>query len=452
MHLIPQNFHRSPGGPVASFPRVLGTPHDFNDMAEIFRRVFLIARAKLWQPDCEKNQLNEMPTNDQMTRARTFDRKTDSNPSSQPERGTEKMTANRSFSEDVFQSMLTLERRRAERSGQPFALMLLSTPSLNGASGKLLQQALHVVAKNSRETDLVGWYEAGSVLGIIFTQITPEVASVEQILRTKISSALQSELGNETAKAIAISVHLFPENWNKSDANWVADTKLYSDLDRKVPHKRVSQILKRGMDIVGSATLLILLAPVLAVIAIVVKLTSDGPVLFEQERMGQFAARFKCLKFRTMFTNCDAKIHQAYVQQFIAGIVADQKGEAPSAAQQVYKITNDPRITPVGSFLRKTSLDELPQLWNVLRGEMSLVGPRPPVPYEFEIYEHWHRRRVFELKPGVTGLWQVSGRSRTKFDDMVRLDLRYYQTWSLWLDIKILLATPRAAFMGTGAY
>ncbi len=245
-------------------------------------------------------------------------------------------------------------------------------------------------------------------------------------------------------------MHLFPENWNKADSAWVADTKLYSDLDRKVPHKRVSQALKRAMDVVGSATLLILLAPVIAVIAIVVRLTSDGPVLFEQERMGQFAARFKCLKFRTMFTNCDAKIHQAYVQQFIAGIVADQQGKP--AEQPVYKITNDPRITPVGRFLRKTSLDELPQLWNVLRGEMSLVGPRPPVPYEFEIYEHWHRRRVFELKPGVTGLWQVNGRSRTKFDDMVRLDLRYSQTWSLWLDIKILLATPRAAFWGTGAY
>jgi lipopolysaccharide/colanic/teichoic acid biosynthesis glycosyltransferase len=450
LHLIPQNFHRPPARATASFPCPLGTPHDFNEMEEIFHRAFLIARAKFWQSDCEKNQRNEMPTKDQMTRASTSDRKTDSNPSSQPARGMEKMTASRSFSEDVFQAMLTLERRRAERSGQPFALMLLSAPSLNGSAGKLLQQALHVVAKNSRETDLVGWYQSGSVLGIIFTQITPEVASVEQILRTKISAALQSELGNETAKAIAISVHLFPENWNKADSTWVADTKLYSDLDRKVPHKRVSQALKRAMDVIGSATLLILLAPVIAVIAIVVKLTSDGPVLFEQERMGQFAARFKCLKFRTMFTNCDAKIHQAYVQQFIAGIVADQQGKP--AEPTIYKITNDPRITPVGRFLRKTSLDELPQLWNVLRGEMSLVGPRPPVPYEFEIYEHWHRRRVFELKPGVTGLWQVNGRSRTKFDDMVRLDLRYSQTWSLWLDIKILLATPRAAFWGTGAY
>ena len=389
-----------------------------------------------------------MPANDQMRRAPTPDQEIDS---TQPAPvGMEKIAGSRSFGEDVFQAMLTLERRRAERSGQPFALMLLSAPTSNGSSGRLLHRALQVVAKTSRETDLVGWYKTGTVLGIIFTQIAPEAASVEPIIRAKISSALQKDLGEDTAKPIVISVHLFPENWNKSDSEWVADSKLYSDLDRKVPRKRVSQALKRVMDIVGSAALLLLLAPVFAVIALIVKLTSDGPVLFEQERMGQFAARFKCLKFRTMFVNCDAKIHQAYVQQFIAGIVADQQGKPPE--KTVYKIINDPRITPVGRFLRKTSLDELPQLWNVLRGEMSLVGPRPPVPYEFEIYEHWHRRRVFELKPGVTGLWQVSGRSRTKFDDMVRLDLRYSQTWSLWLDIKILLATPRAAFLGTGAY
>ena len=204
------------------------------------------------------------------------------------------------------------------------------------------------------------------------------------------------------------------------------------------------------MDILGSAILLILLAPILAVIALAIRLTSQGPVLFEQERLGQFAARFKCLKFRTMYTNCDAKIHQVYIQQFIAGIVADQQGKSPE--ETVYKITNDPRITPVGRFLRKTSLDELPQFWNVLCGEMSLVGPRPPVPYEFEIYDTWHRRRVLEVKPGITGLWQVSGRSRTQFDDMVRLDLRYSQSWSLWLDIKILFATPGAVFSGTGAY
>jgi len=353
------------------------------------------------------------------------------------------------FDEDVFTSMLAIERRRAERSGQPFVLMLLTPHGLNGSSGKVLHRAFGAVATQARETDLVGWYERDMVLGIIFTQVSPET-SVTEILRAKIASALQKELGNKIAKTITISVHIFPENWNKHDSDWVADSKLYSDLDRQSFRKRVSLAVKRSMDIAASAALLLLLAPILGIIALAIKLTSKGPVLFQQERMGQFAARFKCLKFRTMYTNCDAKIHQAYVQQFIAGIVADQRGK--SSEETVYKIKDDPRVTSVGRVLRKMSLDELPQLWNVLVGEMSLVGPRPPVPYEFEMYEHWHRRRVLEVKPGVTGLWQVSGRSRLQFDDMVRLDLRYSQSWSLWLDIKILVATPGAVFSGTGAY
>ena len=181
-------------------------------------------------------------------------------------------------------------------------------------------------------------------------------------------------------------------------------------------------------------------------IALIIKLTSKGPVLFEQERLGQFGARFKCLKFRTMYTNCDSKIHRDYVQQYIAGNA--QTAADGNSEKTLYKLTADPRVTAIGRFLRKTSLDEFPQFWNVLRGEMSLVGPRPPVPYEFEVYDIWHRRRVLELKPGITGLWQVSGRNRMRFDEMVRLDLRYSQKWSLWLDLKILLATPWALISG----
>jgi lipopolysaccharide/colanic/teichoic acid biosynthesis glycosyltransferase len=146
----------------------------------------------------------------------------------------------------------------------------------------------------------------------------------------------------------------------------------------------------------------------------------------------------------------DPGIHQKYVKRFIAGEVdLAQSGHGQNV---VYKIQQDPRVTRVGKFLRKTSLDELPQLINVLKGEMSLVGPRPPIPYESEVYEVWHRRRVLEAKPGITGLWQVNGRSRLKFNDMVRLDLQYAKTWSLWLDIKILLQTPRAVLFGEGAY
>jgi lipopolysaccharide/colanic/teichoic acid biosynthesis glycosyltransferase len=152
-----------------------------------------------------------------------------------------------------------------------------------------------------------------------------------------------------------------------------------------------------------------------------------------------------------MRTDCDSKIHEKYVSQFIAGKV-DGKSDAGQAAVPVFKLQKDPRITPVGRFLRKTSLDELPQFWNVLRGDMSLVGPRPPIAYEFRAYDVWHRRRVLEIKPGITGLWQVEGRSRTCFDDMVRLDLRYARTWSVWLDLRILLRTPGAVILGDGAH
>jgi lipopolysaccharide/colanic/teichoic acid biosynthesis glycosyltransferase len=156
---------------------------------------------------------------------------------------------------------------------------------------------------------------------------------------------------------------------------------------------------------------------------------------------------FMICKFRTMYTDSDNGIHHEYVSWFISSSGKAQEKDKSS----LFKLTNDPRITPIGHFLRKTSLDELPQLWNVLRGEMSLVGPRPPLWYELQQYKPWHRHRVLEAKPGITGLWQVTGRSRTTFDEMVRLDLRYARGRSLWADIKILLSTPAAVIKGKGA-
>jgi lipopolysaccharide/colanic/teichoic acid biosynthesis glycosyltransferase len=146
-----------------------------------------------------------------------------------------------------------------------------------------------------------------------------------------------------------------------------------------------------------------------------------------------------------MFVNNDSAIHQDYVRKLIAK-------ETTDAAAGTYKIKNDPRVTAIGRILRKTSLDELPQFINVLRGDMSLVGPRPPIPYEFEHYSLWHRRRILEARPGITGIWQIDGRSRTTFDEMVRMDLRYIRNQSLWLDLKILFKTPFAVLRGDGAY
>ena len=357
------------------------------------------------------------------------------------------------LSEETFQSMLTLERRRAERSHKPFILMLVDASALVEceAAQCSMSPMMSVLLNSSRETDLVGWFEKGIMLGVIFTEINAELKdSTKAILHAKVVKALHAQLRPEVSSKLAVTAHLFPEDHDRGGAESVVNRRFYADLSKGKSKMHFPKVLKRMMDLAGSILLLSVTSPVLVAIAIAIKLTSKGPVIFQQERLGQFGTRFKFVKFRTMRANNDPKIHQDYIRHFIAARPASEKKELGKPA--VYKITNDCRVTPLGRFLRKTSLDELPQFWNVLRGEMSLVGPRPPVPYEFEVYDIWHRRRVLEVKPGVTGLWQVSGRSRTSFDDMVRMDLRYSQSWSLWLDLKILLATPRAVLSGEGAY
>jgi lipopolysaccharide/colanic/teichoic acid biosynthesis glycosyltransferase len=355
--------------------------------------------------------------------------------------------------EETFHNMLTFERRRAERSRKPFVLMVLEAgASVEAEVGdRLMSQVTSVLLKSTRETDLVGWYKKGVILGVIFTEISLEYTTpITEVLRAKVVNALHDELSSKVASKLVVTLHLFPENRDRDGAEPVADIRLYPDLSKGGSKKHLSQVIKRMIDIAGSSALLLFLGPLFAAIALAIRLTSKGPVIFQQERLGQFGARFKCLKFRTMYQNNDSRIHQEYIQRFIAGQSGSENTEPGMPA--VYKITNDPRVTPIGRLLRKMSLDEFPQFWNVLRGEMSLVGPRPSVPYEFKVYDIWHRRRVLEVKPGVTGLWQVSGRSRMCFDDMVRLDLRYSQSWSLWLDLRILIATPRAVLGGEGAY
>jgi lipopolysaccharide/colanic/teichoic acid biosynthesis glycosyltransferase len=357
------------------------------------------------------------------------------------------------FPEETFHRMLTLERRRAERSRKPFVLMLLDAQGVlehrNGLA--FVERFTSAACDATRETDLVGWYKDGAILAVIFTEVSMDGKHpITEVLQAKVVKVLRDRLGHKIVSNLAVTTHLFPESWDKDDPDRIADIKLYPDLSRTSSRKRLPTILKRGIDLMAGGVILLVLSPILAVIALAIKLASKGPVIFEQERMGQFGKSFKLLKFRTMYANNDPKIHRDFVQNFIAGKM--ENGSKNEAEPVVYKITNDPRVTPIGRFLRKTSLDEFPQLWNVVRGEMSLVGPRPPLRYEFEMYDVWHRRRVLEVKPGVTGLWQVSGRSRTCFDDMVRLDLRYSQSWSLWLDVKILLATPLAIADGDGAH
>jgi len=226
-----------------------------------------------------------------------------------------------------------------------------------------------------------------------------------------------------------------------------ATVTFYNELLRNSAQKPLPRLIKRSMDIAGSLLVLAFGLPVFAAVALAIKLTSQGPVLFRQPRLGQYGRTFSFLKFRSMHVNNDAAIHQEYVKKFIANGVA----ATPTGIGATYKLEADPRVTPLGRFLRKTSLDELPQFLNVLKGEMSLVGPRPPVFYEVEAYRVWHKARLLAAKPGITGLWQVAGRSRVKFDDMVRMDLRYANNWSLWLDLKILALTPQAVLSGNGA-
>lgn len=354
------------------------------------------------------------------------------------------------LSQPVFHAMLTLERRRAERSRKPFVLVLIDSHAIqkNWKTVTDLQTMTAAVSESVRESDLIGWYEGRTVLGVIFTEVNTDPTSV-QLLCSKIATAIRETIGHQYASKCVITAHVFPDHPDHLQSDEIADRKLYPDLSQPLPRKRSLRVVKRAIDILGSSILLLILFPLFVAIAFAIKLTSNGPILYRQERLGQFGKRFLCLKFRTMYQDNDAKIHREYVQSFIAG---RGNGGAEVGGAVVYKIQQDPRVTSVGRILRKMSFDELPQFWNVLRGEMSLVGPRPPVPYEFEVYRLWHRRRVLEIKPGVTGLWQVYGRSRTCFDDMVRLDLRYSQKWSLWLDLKILLATPLAVFTGDGAY
>jgi exopolysaccharide biosynthesis polyprenyl glycosylphosphotransferase len=354
--------------------------------------------------------------------------------------------------EDLFLGILCLERKRAERSGNKFLLLLLDAEEAAKTYSKaeVLKGMVKAAEAARRETDPAGWYKEESILGIIFTELgaVDGAATVNRLLR-KIHEALAEQLSAKDLQKVHVSMHVFSDGSNDQGPSVPADPILYPDLFHPHDSKKVTLLLKRVMDIVGSAAALILLSPAFILIAVLIKLSSKGPIFFKQERLGQFGKQFEFLKFRSMHASNDAKIHQEFMKRVIRG---SHGGDSKNKSKTVYKMTDDPRVTRVGRFLRRTSLDEVPQFINVLKGDMSLVGPRPPIPYEYEEYDLWHRRRVLEVRPGITGLWQVKGRSHVAFDDMVRLDLRYARGWSLWLDIQILMRTPRAVVLGDGAY
>jgi lipopolysaccharide/colanic/teichoic acid biosynthesis glycosyltransferase len=204
----------------------------------------------------------------------------------------------------------------------------------------------------------------------------------------------------------------------------------------------LQSLVKRTVDVLGALLLLVMLLPAFIALAVLVWTTSPGPILFCQERVGRGGRLFYFYKFRTMVHGSDAAPHRDFYRHLVSGDLGSMRA--------MYKLTNDPRVTPLGRVLRRLSMDELPQLINVLKGDMSLVGPRPPIPYEVEMYGEREMMRLSVL-PGLTGLWQVSGRGAVAFERMIELDLEYIGNWSLGLDLLILLRTPWAVLTGKGA-
>ncbi len=356
------------------------------------------------------------------------------------------------LNQEAFDRIIAMERKRTERSKQPFLLMLLEDTCSQGSgkNGGPFDSLLPALLSSIRETDVIGWYKNRTTVGVMYTGlVTHDKDEALSMIHSRVSATLGDSVTSERLNQVTISFHFFPDDWDDDGSRRPSNAALYPDLLKSGGDSRPVLVIKRAMDIAGSTLMLILCAPVFLIVALAIKTSSKGPVLFKQRRVGQYGQHFTFLKFRSMQVNNDHSVHKEYVTQFIASGASKQPSNG--TGEGVYKLTNDTRVTRVGKFLRRSSLDELPQFLNVLKGEMSLVGPRPPIPYELAAYQTWHRRRLLEVKPGITGLWQVTGRSRVTFDEMVRLDLRYATSWSPSLDFTILMRTPLAVLKGEGA-
>jgi lipopolysaccharide/colanic/teichoic acid biosynthesis glycosyltransferase/GGDEF domain-containing protein len=351
------------------------------------------------------------------------------------------------YPETYFREKLMQERRRAERSNKPLVVMILDPENLRSIedSQEITECLGEGVNTCVRGTDICGLLREGTLIGVILTEVEPEkVDTAKQIVAKKTRERLSAILSNDLANRIDITFRTYPDAGGEGET---FDMTFYPELNAFSGRKIGGDILKRSVDIFGSMVGLLLFSPIFAVVPALIKLSSKGPVFFRQERIGRNGRKFNVLKFRSMYMDNDDVIHREYVKKLIKGEIATKEG--PPA---VFKIQGDPRVTPIGKYLRKYSLDELPQFINVLKGDMSLVGPRPPIRYEVEHYSGWQRSRLMGKKPGITGLWQVTGRSSTSFDDMVRLDLRYLNRWSILLDLKIIARTPIAMLKAKGAY
>lgn len=345
--------------------------------------------------------------------------------------------------ENYFLHLYQLECKRSERSKTPFLLLLIDVSCLSciGSARFLspIQEQLHI---NKRDYDIIGWHKTGKVLGILFSDCNHEAPGI--IIR-RITTSLRAVLGNAPTGLLSLTLFKVTGTIREPVAAEPADRDTCSAEESL--HLYTDKIQTRAVDVIGALFAITLFAPAFLAVALAVRLTSKGPILFRQERVGKDHKPFKMLKFRSMYVNSNDAIHREYVEKLIKG---ETEGETTESGEKIFKIRKDPRITPVGHIIRKTSLDEIPQFFNVLKGEMSLVGPRPALKYEVDQYDIWHCRRV-SAKPGITGFWQVTGRSLTTFDGMVRMDISYQQRRTVLSDILLIIKTPFVLLGSRGA-
>ncbi|MEC4749603.1 sugar transferase [Methylomicrobium sp. Wu6] len=342
--------------------------------------------------------------------------------------------------DSFFIDQLRLEKLRAQRSKTTLSIVLLTLDEEAEDKSTDMVEILNFVRSKIRATDISGFVNHKTI-GILLPDTNDKGA--KEICAKLINGNKKPQF---SATASSYPDDIF-ESLEKKGG--IGPDVFPFDLEASKSTPWFKLLLKRSIDIVGSIVGIVMLMPLMLITALAIKVTSPGPVIFRQIRLGKQGNPFTFYKFRSMRVNMDDRIHREYIQDFIKGDLA--KINQGNAEEPLFKIKSDPRVTRIGSFIRKTSIDELPQFFNVLMGDMSLVGPRPPLPYEAEKYQAWHLRRILEMKPGITGLWQVEGRSTTEWDDSVRLDIRYIQNWSILMDLKILLKTVKVVFKCRGA-
>lgn len=377
---------------------------------------------------------------------------------------------------NTFLKELRREERRSERSGSALSLVIYrfdDSPDLGQATAERLLKAIY---STKRETDVVGHLAGGGSGNTAVSKSASTVALLCPDTAEAGLACLKAKIGKLAGTlACSVTAATYPDDLFLSLSAGLPMPAAFASLHAVESSTFVEAAqgavgearggdyrFKRALDIAGASAMLLLLALPMLLVAAAVALTSKGSPIFKQARVGKGGVPFTFYKFRSMQVDSDDRLHREFVANLIKG---DASSSAPSSAPSAtatapttvdhqatfFKLKTDPRVTPLGRFIRKTSIDELPQLFNVLKGDMSLVGPRPPIPYESAQYQPWHLRRILAIKPGITGLWQVEGRSNVGFSDMVRLDLRYLRDCSFRLDIKILWKTVGAVIRCDGA-